>query len=135
MSEEKQQPRVGLGALILKDGKVLLGRRKGSFAQGEYAFPGGHLEYMERFEDGMLREITEECGLTVKNMRFQMVTNIMRYAPKHFVGLVFVADWESGEPQNLEPEKCEGWDWYDLEALPSPLFASTETAIASLKNG
>ena len=35
----------------------------------------------------------------------------------------------------MEPEKCEGWDWYDLEDLPSPLFYPTEIVINSYKTG
>jgi len=42
-------PRVGLGVLIIKDGKVLLGRRKGAHGEGTWAPPGGHLECGESF--------------------------------------------------------------------------------------
>jgi 8-oxo-dGTP diphosphatase len=34
----------------MKDGRVLLGKRRGSHGRGEYAWPGGHMEYMESFE-------------------------------------------------------------------------------------
>ncbi|WP_134596929.1 NUDIX domain-containing protein, partial [Pseudomonas aeruginosa] len=37
-------PQVGVGVLILRDGKVLLGRRKGSHGAGCWSAPGGHLE-------------------------------------------------------------------------------------------
>ena len=47
----ENHPKVGVGVMVLKDGKVLLTRRKGSHGAGEYSFPGGHLEYMESFED------------------------------------------------------------------------------------
>ena len=50
MENPQPQTRVGIGVIILKDGKVLLGKRKGSHGAGEYAFPGGHLEYMESFD-------------------------------------------------------------------------------------
>jgi hypothetical protein len=35
-------PRVGVGIMIFKDGKVLMGKRKGKHGAGEYAWPGGH---------------------------------------------------------------------------------------------
>jgi 8-oxo-dGTP diphosphatase len=44
-------------------------------------------------------------------------------------------DWASGEPQILEPEKCEGWDWYDIDNLPSPLFNTCEQSIKAIKTG
>ena len=59
MKPEIQKPKVGVGIMILKNGKVLLGKRKGSHGEGEFAFPGGHLEYMESFANCAKREIAE----------------------------------------------------------------------------
>jgi 8-oxo-dGTP diphosphatase len=46
----------------------------------------------------------------------------------------FCADWRSGEPQVLEPEKCEGWGWYALDQLPEPLFIPTEMMVTSYRS-
>jgi len=127
--------KVGIGVMVMKDEKVLLGKRKGSHGEGEYAFPGGHLEYMESFEDCVLREIKEECGIEIANIRFQFLSNEMHYAPKHYVHIGLVADWKGGEPQLLEPEKCESWGWYNLDNLPQPLYASCRQGIESYKTG
>mgnify|MGYP001562046769 FL=1 len=108
--------------MVLKDGKVLLTRRKGSHGAGEYSFPGGHLEYMESFEDCARRETTEESGIKIKNIKFLYLANVKKYSPKHYVHIGMVADWASGEPTALEPNKTEGWKWYDLDNLPKPLF-------------
>ncbi len=132
---ENNNPKVGVGIMILKDGKVLLGKRKGSHGQGEFAFPGGHLEYMESFADCVKRELAEECGIEVKNIRFQFVANVTKYAPKHYAHIGLLADWASGEPKILEPEKCEGWGWYDFESLPKPMFLMCEMAIDAYKTG
>ena len=69
MGNIEQKPKAGVGIMVLKDGKVLLGKRKGSHGEGEYAFPGGHLEYMESFEDCAKREVREECGVEIENLR------------------------------------------------------------------
>lgn len=119
--------------MILKEEKVLLGKRKGSHGEGEYAFPGGHLEYMESFTECAQRETLEECGIEIENVCFQFLANLVRYAPKHYVHIGIIANWKNGEPENLEPEKCESWGWYDLESLPEPLFETCKLSIESYK--
>ena len=132
---EQQKPKVGVGILIFKDDKILLGKRKGSHGEGEYAFPGGHLEYMEAFEDCARRETKEECGIEIKNIRFQFLANLTKYAPKHYVHIGLVADWDKGEPIVLEPEKAESWGWYELNSLPSPLFEACKLSIEAHMTG
>jgi len=127
--------KVGVGVLILKDGKVLMTIRKGSHGAGEYSFPGGHLEYMESFEECAVREVKEECGIEIKNIRFSYVTNVKKYAPKHYVHIGLVAEWESGEPKIMEPEKAGEWLWYDLDKVPEPMFEFCKLAFNSLKTG
>lgn len=119
--------------MILKEGRVLLGKRKGSHGEGEYAFPGGHLEYMETFKECALREIAEECGVEVENIRFQFLGNLKKYAPKHYVHIGLVADWKNREPELREPDKADGWGWYDIENLPKPIFEMANLGIDSYK--
>jgi 8-oxo-dGTP diphosphatase len=114
----EQKPLVGVGVMILKEGKVLMARRKGSHGAGDFGFPGGHLEHLESFEECAARETLEECGLKIKNINFLYLTNIKKYAPKHYVHIGLIADWSSGEPVTLEPNKAEEWKWYDLNDLP-----------------
>ncbi len=128
------RPKVAIGVMIMKGGKVLLGKRKGSHGEGEYAFPGGHLEYMESFAECAKRETKEECGIEIDNIKFQFLANLTKYASKHYAHINILADWESGEPKVLEPEKCESWDWYDIDDLPQPLFAVIQLAIDVYKD-
>lgn len=131
------EPRVktGVGIMILKDGKVLLGKRKGAHGAGEYAFPGGHLEFGESIKECAFREIAEEVGIKIENLEFQFFYNLLTYENKHYAHIGMIADWKSGEPQLLEPNKCEGWDWYDLSNLPSPLFKACGLSLESYKTG
>jgi len=121
--------------MIWKEGKVLLGKRKGNLGTDEYSFPGGHLEPGESLVECALREISEECGVLVRNVRFQLLASVFEFLPKHYVQVGFLADWEAGEPKVLEPDKCAGWGWYSLDALPVPLFFPTAQMIASYKSG
>ena len=132
---KKQYPKVGVGVMILKNGKALLGKRKGSHGAGEWAWPGGHFEYMESFEECCKREVREETGMEIENVRFLRLLNLKTYAPKHYVDLGFVADWKSGEAKVMEPEKCGGWEWYDLDNLPEPVMSTVATYIEALKTG
>lgn len=59
---------VGVGALVIDNGRVLLGRRKGSHGAGTWALPGGWLEKGESFEDAAVRELEEETGLTAADL-------------------------------------------------------------------
>ena len=60
----QERPKVGIGVLIVKDGKILLGERIGAHGSGLFALPGGHLEFGETFEETARREVEEETGLT-----------------------------------------------------------------------
>lgn len=133
--KENSQIQVGIGVLVFKNGKVLLTKRKGSHGAGEYGGPGGHLEYGESFEECAVRECLEETGIKIQNIRFLCLSNIKKYDSKHYVDVGFAADWKSGEPEVLEPEKAESWNWYSLDNLPKPLFAAEEFYLLALKNG
>jgi 8-oxo-dGTP diphosphatase len=129
------ETKVGVAVMIVKDGKVLLGKRKTSHGAGEYSFPGGHLEYMELFSNCAIRETREECGIEIQNIKFLLVANLTQYAPKHYCNICLIADWKDGEVKLLEPDRYESWDWYDIDSLPSPLFASVPFMIESYKTG
>jgi len=135
MGRDEQMPEVGVGVLILKDGKILLGKRMGKRGAGEFEFPGGKLDYMESFEDCARRETMEESGIEIENVKFQCLVNSNAYAPGHWVHIGMIADWKSGEPEVLEPDKLESWDWYDLDDLPEPLFKFCEMAVEVYRGG
>lgn len=123
--------KIGIGVMVFKDGKILLGKRKGSHGAGTYAFPGGRLEYMESFIDCARREVEEEVGIEIDNIRFNLVANEL-YPDRHFAHIGLIADWKKGDVQNREPEKCEGWEWYDIKHLPEPLFRMVTLGIENL---
>lgn len=126
---DKSTVKVGIGVMILKNGKVLLGKRKGSHGEGEYAFPGGHFEFGESFEECAKRETLEETGMKIKNVRFLLLSNIKTWSKKHYVHIGLIADWERGLPEIKEQNKTEGWEWYGLNNLPEPLFLPCRQAI------
>jgi len=115
---------------------MLLGRRIGNLVvQGSFGTPGGHVEHIESLVDAAVREVMEETALEVDNVRFQCVVNVRTYAPAHYVMVVFRADWKSGEPRVCEPDRCEGWDWYGLDALPAGSTTASKFGAESIRNG
>lgn len=123
--KKENRPKVGLGVFIVKDGKVLLGKRKNALGEGAWCFPGGHLEFNESWEECAVRETIEETGIKIKNIKFGTVTNdIFKKEKKHYVTIIMLADHDSGDVKLMEPDKCERWEWFewDKDKLPQPLF-------------
>lgn len=119
----EKRPKVGIGVIITKDNKILLGKRKNSHGDGTWCFPGGHLEFGESLEDCSIRETAEETGIKIKNIHFGTITNdIFKNEDKHYITIFMLADYDSGEVNLMEPEKCEKWAWFDWNKLPEPLF-------------
>ncbi len=118
-----ERPRVGVGVIVMKDGRVLLGKRKGSHGAATWSFPGGYLEFGESPEDCAVREVAEETGIAIKGVTIETVTNdIFAEEEKHYITLFVKAEWAAGDVCVMEPEKCERWDWFSWDELPEPLF-------------
>lgn len=120
---QNPQARVGIGVFVFKDGMFLMQKRQGSHGAGKWSVPGGHLEFGESFEDTAHREVKEETGIEITNIRFGAVTNdLFIDEHKHYVTIWMLCDWKSGEVKNMEPDKCTAQEWHTFEDLPSPLF-------------
>ena len=63
--EYPERPIVGVGAVIVDEGKVVLIRRTHEPLQGQWSLPGGMVEIGETLEAALMREMAEETGLTV----------------------------------------------------------------------
>lgn len=128
----QNQPRIGVGALIVKNGKFLIGRRKGSHGLDTWAVPGGWLEYQESFEAAAKREAFEETGLALSQVRFVGLTNnIFQDEITHSVTVWMLGSWESGDPQILEPDKFIDQKWVNFNTLPQPLFLPLQQLLKS----
>lgn len=132
LCNNKPQVGVGVGVIIKRSGKVLMGKRKGNHGSGTWATPGGHIDFGETVKQCAIRETLEECGIKIKNLKNVPFTeDIFASTNKHYITLWIVADYESGEAEVLEPELCERWEWFDWNNLPAPLFTSTGNMVKS----
>jgi 8-oxo-dGTP diphosphatase len=120
----EQRPLIGVGIVVWKDGKILLGKRIVPHGYGFYSLPGGHLEYNETVMDCAKRELREETGLTELSepVLLGYTDDFHPDSGKHYVTLYISGHCFSGEPRNVEPQKNEGWGWYELRNLPEPLW-------------
>jgi len=124
--------RVGMAAIIKRDGKILMHKRKGKHASNVWAFPRGHLEFMESFEEGIRREIIEETGLEVGKISQPVAITREFYDKenKSYVTLFMVAEYLGGEAQIMEPDKCEQWKWFGKEEVPKELMKPIDNLIS-----
>jgi 8-oxo-dGTP diphosphatase len=129
---QKERPKVGVGVLVIKEGKILLGKRKSSHGEGTWSPAGGHLEYGETIEECAKRELLEETGLKALSVKLGSWTNDV-IDSKHYITIFALVEEFEGDPQLLEPNKCEGWQWFSKDSLPSPLFQPV-TSFLSQKN-
>ncbi len=112
---------IGINIFIVREGKLLLGKRKNIFGAGQWGLPGGHLESKERFKEAAARELGEETGLTAAEFLFENIVN-QTQGEKHYIQIGFSAQGVRGEPELSEPELCEEWKWFDLADLPENIF-------------
>lgn len=123
---------VGVGAIVIRDGLVLLGKRMGSHGAGTWALPGGHLEFGESAAACAVREVREETGLEIESITAGPYTSdVFASEGKHYITLFVVARSDAGDPALCEPEKCSGWQWFRWSELPSPLFQPLATLHAT----
>lgn len=124
--DENKIVKVGVGVVILNPQKqILLGLRKSAHGNGSWCPPGGHLEYAESFEKTAVRETMEETGIALdeKNAKVLGVTNdFFEESGKHYITVVMGIDNCQQQPTLMEPDKCERWQWFELDKLPDNMF-------------
>ena len=139
MTNNNPNPRVGIGVLIQNDkGEVLLGERMGSHGEGEWCFPGGHLDFGETIFNTAKRETLEETGLEVDEFELISVADELQYIKtdnKHYLNIGIRAKYKGGEARVMEPNKCKEWKWFSLDNLPEKLLEGTKLIIKNLKAG
>lgn len=126
--------KAGVGVIVCKNRRVLVGQRKGSHGGGCWAFPGGHIDPTDKSLKACgEREVLEETGIVCNvfspdQYRQDLFTTfdiLSEDGSKMYVTVYLVANYLLGGLQTndglrispLEPEKCDGWYWKTLEEL------------------
>lgn len=126
MDDTKILPKIGVGVIIIRNEKILMGKRIGKHGYGTWSPPGGLLEFNEEIENCVEREVKEETGMDAKCGKLYTVTNnIFPEEKKHTITLFYFCD-AKGEAKVTEPDKFEKWEWFSWNELPHPLFISVQ---------
>jgi 8-oxo-dGTP diphosphatase len=119
---------IGVNIFVVRNDKLLLGKRKNTYGAGTWGLPGGHLEFGERLEAAAARELKEETGIKTEKFIFVNLINDLhdlRGEQKHYLQVGFLAkDIGDAEPILNEPDKTEEWKWFGLADLPKDIFPS-----------
>lgn len=122
---------VGVGAVILRDDKILLLLRNKSPEAGCWTIPGGKVEFGETVEAAILREVQEEIGVEAKIIAPLGVTNhILKEEGTHYVSPRFLVSI-IGEPKNMEPQSHSEMKWFSINDLPENVTMTTQKALSA----
>lgn len=130
------RPIVGVGAIAVQNGRVLLVKRGVEPGKGLWAIPGGTLKLGETMRECAAREILEETGVTVRIGDCVYVFDFIERDEAqnikfHFAVIDFAAEYLSGEPKGGDDALEAGW--FAAEDLRHfPVSVNTVRALASL---
>lgn len=133
MPPEREEIGVGCGAAIVRDGRLLLVRRRRAPEAGCWSLPGGKVEYLERAEAAIAREAAEEVGVAIEVGPLLCVSQLVGVDAQHWIAPVYRARIAAGEPVNREPDKIAAIGWFDPQDPPAPLAQAARDAIAMLR--
>jgi len=128
---EKRKPivLVGVGVIVNKNRKILLIKRKGSHGEGTWAPPGGHIDFGESVLDCAKREVKEETGIEIKNLKILGFTeDLFKQDKKHYITIWVSSEWKSGKVKMGDREFSEV-KWFSWRKLPKPLFTPLKNFI------
>ena len=134
MVEQTIRPQVGVGVIFVRGDTVFLAKRHGAHGEDTWASAGGHLENGETLEECGRREAMEELGVTVEDLRYLCVSNIIAY-DKHYVDIEFLGEIGDQEPRLMEPESFIASGLFSLDDLTEPLFHAMRYALDSYRTG
>lgn len=130
----RNAPRVGVGAMVVRDDRVLMARRVNGQRAGWYGWCGGKLEFGETLQDCARREAGEEAGIEVTNLRLLCISSII-VDDQHWIDVEFLGDIAAGEPYVAAPDELTEWAWFPIDQLPGPIFEPAAYALKSYRTG
>ena len=115
-----KRPSITVDGVIIKNGKILLVKRKNEPFKGRWALPGGFVEYGETVEKAVLREVKEETGMDAKIKKLVGVYSDPARDPRgHTISIVFLLE---GKGDAIAGDDAIEAKFFDLNELPPLAF-------------
>ncbi|MBM3894260.1 NUDIX domain-containing protein [Candidatus Dependentiae bacterium] len=124
-------PRIGAGALLVKDGKILTVLRGPNVQNpNKYGLIGGLINQNETIKDGIIRIILEETGVTASPEMMTLVHTMHSFENNQkTIGFYFLVEAWDTEPYNKKRDSHIKLEWFNLENLPANLIPRNRQAI------
>jgi 8-oxo-dGTP diphosphatase len=132
---EERLARVGVGVLVRREGRLLLGCRRGTYGDGLWSPPGGKLRCGETPVECAQRELEEETGIRAVNLHMLPIWTHDGGDPSCHD---YVTTWAVGDvlfdtpAAVMEPDKCSKWIWASRDGSEIlPIFRCFATLLRS----
>jgi len=137
MAKAKFTMRVAVHLILIENDQILLLRRFNTpWRNGWYSVIAGHADGNETIGHAMIREALEEGGLSIQENDVLIVHVLHRIAKdSEYIDYFFVPRKYSGEPKNMEPEKCDDLSWFPVNSLPENTIPYIRQAIEKIQAG
>jgi 8-oxo-dGTP diphosphatase len=114
-------PKLTADGAVLKDKKILLVKRKNNPYKGKWGLPGGFVEYGERVESTVVREVNEETGLKTKVIDVIGVYSDPNRDPRgHTITVAYFLEIMGGKLKS--GDDASDAKFFDLNSLPDLAF-------------
>ena len=118
--EERNSVPITALLVLRRHNKILLLRRYNTgYEDGNYCFPGGHVEKGEPIHQALIREAKEEIGISIEGKNLNLIHVLNRKINDNaYVDFVFECTTWEGNPYIVESDKSDDLQWFNIKKIP-----------------
>lgn len=129
--KKRSRTRIAVYLVGMRGDTILLGKRHNTgHMDGHWSLIAGHVQEGESASKAIIREVEEECGITLALHELSLIGAMHHCSPPFdYVNFIFTANLSAHEAINKEPYKCEILGFYPVQDLPSPIAPYVQSII------